>query len=252
MSRIYFHSKDEDAEVRGAERAHMGCLLDRVFVAALDLHGFGAETHWLRRFIPQDSYVHKSANFGDSASLWVRGLGSETRLVVGDKKLACFDMCLNTAMACGSDELRLCAILHGQCEMHAWVAGENRSWLASLIESALELNIFRQGMGWPEAVALLRKSDSGPVVCSYSVCEQFPNAGVANFQSKTGDGDDWYELSESQRWQMAMRALRDQRQTPEMRPDNWASRRFGHCKSAFDLRRIADDEAAAALKGAST
>jgi hypothetical protein len=46
--------------------------------------------------------------------------------------------------------VRFLARLHGQCEVHGWVAGKNRAWLADIIETGRETAILRDDMGWRE------------------------------------------------------------------------------------------------------
>lgn len=157
-----------------------------------------------------------------------------------------FDVALNTAMIAGSDAVRLCARLHSQCEIHAWVNGPNRAWLADLIDAALEVGLFRDGMGWSGVSTMLRSSSKEPVVTSYSVTEEFPNRFVAGLQSDDESEDDildaqWRELSDEQRWDAAIAKLLEQGQALELKPDDWQSYRFGAGQSVFDIARMIEN-----------
>ena len=63
-------------------------------------------------------------------------------------------------------------------------------------------------MGWEGAIELLRSTDQGEVVTSYSVCDQFPNVYIADWEDDN-HGDDWYDLPHEERWSMAIVKLRE-------------------------------------------
>ena len=110
------------------------------------------------------------------------GIGSRDMLVAG-VSLDPSSVSLNTALALGSDPVRLAAKIHGWCEVHAWFDGPDRAWAADIIDQGLAAGIYRRGhpadagysQGWEQVQALLRERDDEPVVMSYSVCDQFPN-----------------------------------------------------------------------------
>ena len=83
-------------------------------------------------------------------------------------------------------------------------------------------------------VEFLRRSDDESVVTSYSVCDQFPNRFVAEWEDDY-DGDEWYELPSETRWEMAFSKIRDSDRGLELKPDNWDAFRFGHGLGAFGL-----------------
>jgi hypothetical protein len=151
------------------------------------------------------------------------------------------------------------ARLHGQCELHAYVEGANRAWLADIIERGRETDVLRPQMKWEQVAEFLRSRDDCPVVTSYSVCDQFPNRHVAGWvapMSKyedTGeeyeDTDAWYDLPEAERWQRAMDGLRAQGNGLELKPDNWNTFHFRDGVNGFQLRRIAEALAAPADVG---
>lgn len=167
----------------------------------------------------------------------------------------CWTLSLNTAIASGSPFLNLAARIHATCEIHGYVEGPNRAWLAGLIEEGRKRNIFRPEMGWEEVVDFLRLSDDTPVVMSYSVTESFPNPWEMGWFANQGftqeqiDNDEGYEgwekLSYEEQWDLAMEWLRNNGDHVEMAPDQM-ERRFGRSEpfwSLYDMERWLDDQA---------
>jgi hypothetical protein len=150
---------------------------------------------------------------------------------------------LNTAIALNSPQLSFMAHVHGLCESHIWVEAESAEWMADLIEKGREDEVFRAGQGWEDVVTLAREvaaSGEGPIVLSYSVCEGFPNPGVANWAPATDSDegwDAWYRLPAEERWDMGVRALRAGKWPFPMGP---ARQDQGFCsgKSVFDLKAL--------------
>jgi hypothetical protein len=272
MSRIYFHSEHGTAELSGSERAHMGTFCSSLLVASLRLdRAWSSEAGFYRRLLPPDHY----SQTGDDAS-FLRSL--TTWLSVGDgefgvnTKVSPFDAALNTAVAIGGDAVKLMARLHGQCEVHAYVEGANRGWLADIIEHGREDHILRSGQGWEKVVELLRSRSDCPVVTSYSVCMPFPNIAFAGCRhcgflekrhvknERVGGGDPWlicpeqatnvmpdmtryteqdeetwYELPAAERWASAARNLRASGGGLEMKPDDWYNFYFGEGVTGFEV-----------------
>lgn len=175
MSCIYFHSPNGTAEVRGSERAYMGVLCSSLLVTSLGLdRAYPSDAARFRRMLPPDHY----AQHGDDVEFlrrfqtWVT-VGGEERFGVVTKTTP-FIAAVNTATAIGGDALKLIARLHAQCEIHAYVEGPHRAWLASIIEHGRKANLLRSNQGWESVVALLRKGSDDAVVTSYSVCASFP------------------------------------------------------------------------------
>jgi hypothetical protein len=226
MSRIYFHSEHDDAEVRGSERAMAGGVCSRMLMVSLHLDSAmeGEVPKYLAMF-PANHYIHglrRDAQLKRSI---------ETAVAVGQEF---FTAALNTALVMGSDAVKLLARLHGQCEIHAYVRGENRAWLAGIIERGRVDKILRANMGWEAVVELLRSRDDGPVVTSYSVCEQFPNAEAAGFQYDEENPDAWYDLPGDEQWSRAIEGLLKEPGL-EMTPERWADFYFGDGQTGFDL-----------------
>jgi hypothetical protein len=143
----------------------------------------------------------------------------------------------------GNDAIKFAARIHGQCELHCWVKGENRNWLAGVIEAGLSSGIYRQQQGWEDVQALLKEDDSTSVVLSYSVCDSFPNSAIAGFvPTKDEDGDDswdaWHNLDFSVQWQQACEGLERSGGGLELSPANWNTFYFAHGWDAFKLNQL--------------
>jgi hypothetical protein len=234
MSRIYFHSEDGEAEVRGAERAFMGCTASRIAWSFLGPYAEEYASHEsVLRKVLTGGYVlderYRGADFRRTLETAL-AVGNETNFIVDGQSASAFGVSLNTALRLGGDPLRLFARLHGQCEIHAWVAGPNREWLADIIDAGRASGLYRSDMGWESVSGLLQKTAAGPVVTSYSVCEQFPNEGVAGWD---GDEDSWYDLDFDKQWAMAFEKLRASDKGLELTPDCWADYYFGSGLDVF-------------------
>lgn len=234
MSRIYFHSQHGTSEVRGSERAMAGGLCTDLLRVALRLND---------RFMCPDDAARYLTLF--PAGHYIHGLTRDERLrasidtavSVGDEF---FTAALNTALDIGSDPVKLMARLHGQCEIHAYVEGPNRAWLADIIDGGRRIGVLRANMGWESVVTLLQSRDDGPVVTSYSVTEQFPNPGVADFHAPETDDEDadeyeaWEALPVEERWSLALAGIRSERGL-ELKPDVWNDFYFGDGTNGYDL-----------------
>jgi hypothetical protein len=234
MSRVYFHSLDDTSELRGSERAHFGGFCHDMLMAAIGpIFDYEKEPHWTRRLFPEGHYIRTDKGLNYERTL-------STALRVGHNDLAVsngFILALNTALAVGNDAVKLGARIHGQCEVHCWVDGKNRQWLAEIAESGLESGFFRPDQNWQAVIDHLKANSENPVVLSYSVCEQFPNSTVAGWTDDT-DGDDWYKLPHEQQWEMAFTALKEKDQWLELTPERWEwpDYFFGEKVTGFDLQ----------------
>lgn len=272
MSRIYFHSPSKTIEVGGRERAYAGLLCHEMFCVSLGMNGRFTDSEKYRKLLPPDCYVLSQTDdrmFFESLRTWMFvGFGATIQLPNG-ARINVFEATLNTAIAMGSDPIRLLAKLHGQCEIHAYVEGPNRAWLADIIEQGIEDKVLRVWEkdyygGWPAVVELLRIRDDEPVVTSYSVTDQFPNRYIARtygswkvsldpevikqkYELASDDSpteweanyssDLWYELSNAEQWQLAMEGLRKHNETAhlEMKPETFARQGYGNGMSGFDI-----------------
>jgi hypothetical protein len=188
--------------------------------------------------IPKDSY----AASGDHAELYLGGSGG---LIVDGKKLESLYAQLNTAMSAGSPSIIFAARLHAQCEVHAFVEGLQRAWLADVIEKGLEDKVLRiqpdderWNRGWVRVMDLLRERDDEPVVTSFSVCRQFPHPHIEGELSEE-EAEAFYALPVADKWGKAMSAIR---KIPGLQwhPDDFLNTTFGDGWHAFSLRDYAE------------
>lgn len=191
MSRIYFSTRSgEWAEVRGAERAHMGLTLADATQGLIPdkiegicaLFGEADQQDMWGEFKKQHAELLAAEQYGQAAELQRRAwdsariqyrVGWDCAMHIGGKKHNSFGVLLNTAIVMGGEPLQLFAKLHGCVEIHGWVAGKNREWLANIIDKGRATGLYRDGMGWDSVIKLLRKSKRGAVVTAYSVTDCF-------------------------------------------------------------------------------
>jgi hypothetical protein len=257
MSTVYFHSKEGSAELSGAERAYGSMMCNNLLLASLGIDGT-ANREKYNKIIPPDCYILRT----DSDTRFVEafrsytlaaGMFGENHLIMPKtgNSLNASHLALNTAVAMGSDPVRLLAKLHGQCEIHCYVEGPNRAWLADIVEQGMKDNILRtfgklkgDGWGWHTVIELLRSRDDGPVVCSYSVCDRFPNGHIAAQDEEQHWEDLWYELPEERQWELALQGLRkvNEKWYLEMKPETFAIQGYGNGLSGFDLYRALFEE----------
>ena len=256
MSRIYFHSETETVEVLGSERAWLGSLVDDIGLATLNAHGIRRMSEWLtfdnfgRGIKPGVTNDQLQA----SVKLSLRHGGSMDRpdMAYRGQALTPLDITLNTAMRLGSTPVKLAARIHSQCEIHGWVDGPNRAWLAGIIAEGLKTGVFRSPTpdydpGWRGVIDFLTAKDDGPVVMSYSVCNSFPNAEAADYMPPWPDGvpkdwsalteeqqaerrhlsDAWYDLSAEDQWRRGMDYLRSVTGLRELEPEGFDDYSFG-------------------------
>ena len=251
MSRVYFHTRERTVGIGGRERASFGMLCWRMTEGILNI---GPESFFLaerlarfREMVKPGHYTTDKIYAGSDEAdrrfsrAILTAMHVDDPLVWNGRPFDTFALSLNTALALGSDAVKLAARIHGQCEIHAWVGGPNRARLAGLIERGLADGVFHSEIGqppheWPDVVALLREDDQSACVLSYSVCEQFPSLTVASAAQPGLDRDAWYDGDLDERWSMAMAGLRASAASGlELRPDDWADFRFSHKLSAVDL-----------------
>lgn len=213
MSRITFHTENEgERKVLGAERAHMGVMCADVASAFLPRGLFDRADRFMTADARRKLIDIKPEGRFKIAELYFRQDTTPMFQIDGEPHDN-FDLQLNTVLAIGNDPLCLFARLHGQVEIHAYVEGPHRSWLAGVIVDGLELGIFRQGAGWDGVIELLRQADDAPVVTSYSITDPFPC-------DKT--------------WDEAITGLRANDGIEPFEPETLRTR-FGHGKTLLDV-----------------
>lgn len=99
--------------------------------------------------------------------------------------------------------------------------------------------------GWESVISLLRNGMDFPVVTSYSVCNQFPDAHVANFSSSLDEEgeetwDRWYDLQSGEQWRLSMEGLRQSSRGLRLDPEYWEDFYFSGGWDAFKLNQLLD------------
>jgi hypothetical protein len=241
MSRITFESKERSVDVRGSERFHAGYLTDKLTSIFLDVK---SNRKLLIKAVPSGHHLHRlNTEDRDFEDLFETSLNyGSLNLELNGHPIDSFHLRLNTASAVGDDSVKLLARIHAQCEMHCFVEGPNRSWMADIIDNA-SVEVFRPDAGWDQVVELLRESNEGPVVMSYSVTESFLSTvgtewvsemfaklDVDDEEAVNENGytawdqleEDWYELDQDTKWDYASRWLaKNGSKRLEITPEAW-------------------------------
>lgn len=221
MSSIKFQDEREAVLVGGRERAYCGLLVSRMFEGFLDLHG---KLRYATSV--EEKRLLQELNCPNRFSLEHRLLPVlNTPLNFAGREWDMFALQLNTALVFGSDPMRFVARVHGQCEIHGYVEGQDRDWLAEIVEEGLESGVLRPetqgyGKGWQDLISLLQRRQNCPVVMSYSVTDGFPP-----YDPKT---------ERQMPWKPALAALRA-RPGWRLGPKDWGTFRFGDGTHALDL-----------------
>lgn len=224
MSSVAFHTLDSDTvRIGGGERARAGRLVTDLFLGVLriDRMAVGMKDSSYERMLsmlPSDHYARTASPRAEPAESLRLAIGSSGgALRWNGHEVDLFSLQLNTALALGSDAVKFSTRLHGQCEIHAFVRGENRAWLAEIVDRGVASGVLREPYqkqygSWQDVSAMLRSSTASPVVTSYSVTESFP--------------------ARAEQWELAFAKI-DPR--CELRPDDWETYRFRHELSALDV-----------------
>jgi hypothetical protein len=277
MSRVYFHSEHGEATITGRERGHL-CLMGERFGANTLRPLTLAAAERLASLVDPDHYlaphgrpgVDWGAQFLDAIAPALLGVP----LRWADRGFDAGTLVRNSAIRQGGDQIKLAVRIQSQCEIHAWVDGLNRAWLAGIIRAGIERGLYREDQGWPEVIELLLARDDEPVVTSSSFCDQFPNPDAAAWQQPAmpdgwiPDGytpaefaaanpepgeaalEWWRDMASEQfeamplaeQWRLGMGGLRaDADSWLELTPDRWETFYFRHGLDLQDL--LADDYA---------
>lgn len=299
MSRIYWHTEHRDAGLRGSERAWLAHIAEGPAHASWDLGRSDSleraqEVLSLVAEVPEGkygaNYLHRYLREAETekAKPWqtynpepgrrlISSLETALKvkgfdLTIGEHTVATKNIDLNTALKAGSDVVALAAKIHGWCEAHAYILGQDRKWCADLIDEGLDAGIYRRGLwyhdlpneegerkwsdqGWGKVTELLRETDDGPVVLSYSVTDQFPNADIAGWYVPNADGlvldwdvltseeqdarskraDEWYDLDPAERWRLGTAGLLEKQPWARISSDTLRSTTFGVPVTVYDL-----------------
>jgi hypothetical protein len=252
MSRIYFHAQNHDEVIlSGSERAYMSNVINDMMLGALGDLTYAEK--WLKSLIRPDHYLHQytGEEFANSCEVFLRVAWGE-KLMLPSGPIDPFTIALNTAYSM-NDQLKLFARLHGQCELHCWMEGEtDKKWIANIIKKGLKNGLMRKDEGWEDVETLLREDGDFPVVCSFSVGEQFPNLNClpknhpllrdAQDEEKEIDAyDKFYEMDEDKKWKLCMKGLRASGGGIQITKKNWNDFYFGDDRiiTAFNLAKYA-------------
>lgn len=254
MSTLCFHSKNGRNDIPGTEWYWFNNLCRKMLIAILDLKNDDENRpHPFRKAFPAGHYTHsyQGCEWTKTAETFVMVADSDFQITVGSRKTSLPTAALNTALALGGDQLKLAARICGQCEIHAFVEGPNRAWLASIMELGVQQGGIFRNVNWEKVIEFLKSSSDGPVVMSTSICEAFPNEIIAMTEGtwskpetteEEEDSEDyedpWYSMPEDEKWRLAMEALRIRNARGfkvELKPDNWNNFYFGSGVDAFDI-----------------
>lgn len=247
MSAITFESRTRSVKVSGAERANASILTNQL---ATDLLEPDKNKELILKAIPARHYLHDKSLQGAS---WSRNLytalyAGAFNFEVNGNAYDTFQLVLDTASTMGDDDVIMLARIHAQCELHGFVNGENRSWMSDIISNASH-EVFRPGYGWDQVVELLRESNEGPVVMSYSVGDSFLSTMGTEWVHENFDSldikieedeydecdeddleelkferafDNWGELSRDEQWDYASKWIDEQTgKGLEINPSVW-------------------------------
>jgi len=225
MSRIYFHTLETDLELRGSERAYMGYIINQLAIAFLSPE---INEERIKKLVAQDSYVlnYTGKEFVDTFSTWFK--------VSYNKEIGgcdTFSLALNTAYKFGNDQIKLMCRLHGQSEIHCWILPEHAHWLAGIIKVGLDIGLYRHDAGWEELMKFCETyNDNKLIVCSYSVCDQFPNSYAAVYDKRRN----WDNLSGDEQWDAGEKFLVKNKGL-QISPDNWDTFYYNDGKTVLDI-----------------
>ncbi len=253
MSCISFHSRKRTVDLGGSERHFMQKFCFELFWAALGVSSFHFEENRVVQLMkhtgPSGSLSPLRAT--DPESLYNELSAGRTFenvcFEVDGEAVPLEDVVLNTAKVLGNDTVRFMAKLAGQCEIHLFVDGSNRAWLANLIETGRQQKILRPGQNWEEVVELLQEASDDPVVTSYSVSGEFPTTAVTlddeTLYLLPHDEDEWEQLTEDEQWDLSVAALRqvngEQSMGLEAAPET-LSGLYGQSLTIFDMQEHAN------------
>lgn len=258
MSRVYFHSPSGQVDVSGRVRFQGDVysrdftrgLLDLANKPSLSGHKLGewflgrVRVRSSRQVVPlvPPGASEQDLRFAVSAALGGGGFGEVTFFEHDGQEHEVWSLCMNTGLRAFDDPLRLSIRLHGQCELHCWVDGRNREWLAKIVEAGLAAGVYNAEDRWGPVVAFLRSRADEPVVTSYSVTEPFPNlesVGLSYQEEREAENESaWSKLTNEERWSRGMAWLRGKHGGLELKPDDFQSYFFNTGMDAFQVRKI--------------
>lgn len=237
MSVIYFHTPNGTAGVRNSERHRADAFAKHAWEFALRLPGVdtGSSPHPLRKML-----TAKGKEYGQEASLSDLFYFHEPMFERQGKPLDMWVVSMNTGLILAAPAMKLLLRVHASCEVHSFIQGKNRAWFAALIQDGLAQRILSADAGWEDVTALALQSSFEPMVLSFSVCDSFPNRHAASKGGWTPpendpEGESWYSLSPTEKWDSAWRGLLPHAPSLEWNPARMDTFRFQDGLDGFAL-----------------
>src|ERR1700679_1963327 len=134
MSRVYFHDEHGRVEILGSERHWCSAVAEGAAIGAFRLDDIAFDDHWIFRAL------RPAISFDDRRHLgWTLRSGSHSCLVMPNGVDAgdTISVLANPAIVLGSPAVQFAARLNASCEAHLFVEGENRAWLADVVDAGL-------------------------------------------------------------------------------------------------------------------
>jgi len=256
MSTLYFHNLAGTTEVRGSERHYAAGFVSDLAWGALSWYPYEREGSYdaLRKlFVPafaKDIGSIRPEAVRESVRLSLSVSSDKPVFQVEGKVLNSWSLELNTALVVGNDVVKFLARLHGQVEIHAWIAGckmdaDAHPFFANLLQQGLDTHLLRPDAGWEDVIAAFHGNPQEATVLSTSVCESFPNRGMAReggFEIDPENEDAYHELPHEKQWEYAFKGLQNCQDKKFLQLDHhkWQEFRFGHKRDYLWLRAQAD------------
>lgn len=249
---ITFASPSGSAQLHHLERdrcAHICHGLAWQFTEAARIEGRSADVRARYAHIvdPGDA-VHVQADilWASTFKRWMLDPGyHEVLKVPGHEHVTPFSLAMNTVLVVGGSVLELMARLHATCGIGGYVVGEDRAWLADIIQIGVDTYQLNGPAGWDGIVELLRADDEEPVVMSDDNVASWPNGLALDEFQVDGryDREAFLALPVDEQWQRAFVQLATGDTGIDLSPDIWGKRGFGNGWSVFDLENWLDNAA---------
>lgn len=246
MGALQFHFQHDETihYVSGAERGNGSSISHAMMFDAL---GLDYNPKRIFELMPNNPRVNWHGYSHDelkrAVQNFLRITWNAQLTVPGGEETNVLAMAANTAIAGGSDPLRLLARLDAQSELFVYILGADRAWIASIIEEGLKSGLMRtwgkesETGGWTSLAARLRTRDDENVVVSYSVTDSFPTLPerlrhLEDNEEGWAAQDSWYDIPRAERWDEGFAELADWQR---LDPADWATYTFTPGINAFQV-----------------
>lgn len=243
MSRLYFHTESTTAEVAGREAHWLPAIPKQIaqgwvnFARHDDLH---------ERLLPGSHMrnIRFTHDLYEAIRLEISvGMHGPQFCDEDGTPLSTIGLVLNTALKVCSDPVALATRIGAQCGIHCFIEEQDHPWAAELLRQGRHSGVLREGAGWDGVIELLCDAEGapGPVVCSYSTTDGFPNPdmGIAGgwtppeLEDGELDHEAWYGLSDAEQWTYSVAGIRELGGL-QISPGTLRET-FGHNRSFIDL-----------------